>query len=128
MSMEICVLSDKQLSSISEWQDAIETAGFPLRLSFGGLFSELGGFLPAFLYNKRTGFECYHVELKELTETYPNIQFDHEWKYVLAFVWVAISKKCRLSAWRPPPTRVPQMACFSMRKRARFSTLPRRSK
>ena len=87
MSMEICVLSHAQLSSISEWQNAIDTEGFPLRLSDNRNFVDVKGFLPAVLKEQKTGFECYHADSRELFETYDNIQFDREWKYVLAFVW-----------------------------------------
>jgi hypothetical protein len=87
MSMEMCVLSEVQLKSIAEWQQAIELEGFPLRLSFEEPFSSLNGFLPAVLRNKRTGFECYHVRPKELIETYSEVQFDRKWTQVLAFVW-----------------------------------------
>lgn len=33
MSMEIYVLSDQKLNSMSDWQSAIDAKGFPLRLS-----------------------------------------------------------------------------------------------
>ncbi len=33
MSMELYVLSDRSLTSIAEWQLAIDSSGFPLRLS-----------------------------------------------------------------------------------------------
>ena len=88
MSMEMCVLSDTRLNSISEWQRAIDVEGFPLRLSYDEPLGELRGFLPAYLSDQKTGFECHHVEPRELTDTYDNIKFGHEWKYVLAFVWI----------------------------------------
>ena len=41
MSMQICVLSDTQLNSISEWQRAIDAQGFPLRLSNDELLAQV---------------------------------------------------------------------------------------
>lgn len=88
MSMEMCVLSDARLNSISEWQKAIERERFPLVLSYDRPFMGLKGFLPSYLSGKRTGFECHHVEPRELIDTYEGIQFDREWKYALAFIWI----------------------------------------
>lgn len=85
--MEICVLSDTKLCSISEWQRAIDHEGFALRLSQEGLFAELDGFLPSMLQDKQTGFECYHVDPQELIETYDNVQFGREWKYAIELLW-----------------------------------------
>ena len=88
MSMEISVLSDERLNSINEWQHAIDAAGFPLRLLGRRKFADVKGFLPATLREKQTGFECYHSDPRELFETYDDdVHFDHDWKYVLAFVW-----------------------------------------
>lgn len=87
MSMEISVLSDVQLNSMSEWQQAIDAEGFALRLSGNRSFAKLGGFLPSYLQNEKTAFECHHVPAKELIDTYDNIEFGHDWKYALAFVW-----------------------------------------
>jgi len=85
--MQICVLSDTPLNSIAEWQEAINAERFPLRLSLDRPLNEVSGFLPALLENKATGFECHHVKSTELTETYPDVDFHQEWRYVLAFVW-----------------------------------------
>lgn len=87
MSMEICVLSDSQLNSISEWQQAIDGEGFALRLSQHESFSEIKGFLPSTLRTEPTGFECFHVSPQELIETYDDIQFGHEWKYAIELLW-----------------------------------------
>jgi hypothetical protein len=98
MSMEICVLSDKQLQSIAEWQGAINTESFPLRLSNQKAFTEINGFLPAWLREQRTGFECYHVEPSEIIDTYNEINFGHDWKYVLVFIWGGDSAQMQ-AAW-----------------------------
>jgi hypothetical protein len=87
MSMEICVLSDVRLSSVDEWQKAIDGEGFPLRLSYDKPLTQAGGFLPAYLNDKLTGFECRQRELADITSTYPEIKFGRVWKCVLAFIW-----------------------------------------
>ena len=88
MSMQICVLSDTQLNSISEWQRAIDAQGFPLRLSNDELLAQVRGFLPAYLAEKRTGFECHHLKPSDVMSTYPGINFGHAWKYAIAFLWI----------------------------------------
>jgi hypothetical protein len=88
MSMEICVLSDVRLSSIAEWRRALDVEGFPLRLSYDKPLVQFSGFLPAYLNDKLTGFECHHIEPSEIVSTYPEIQFGHPWKYVITFIWI----------------------------------------
>jgi hypothetical protein len=89
MAMQIYVLSDTRLKSISEWQNAIMREGFPLLLDDDDKreLSEITCFVPAMLEQKRTGFECYHITLKELADNCHGIRFDREWKYVLELVW-----------------------------------------
>ena|SRR5579884_1345191 len=87
MSMELCVLSDMRLASMAEWQRAIDAEKGSLQLSAEGAVGEVNGFLPANLQGKQTGFECYHVDPHEITETYDNLQFGRAWKYGLVLVW-----------------------------------------
>jgi hypothetical protein len=87
MSMEICVLSDVQLGSIAAWQKAIDVEGFPLRLSYDKPLAQVGGFLPAYLNDNLTGFECRQRELADITSTYPEIEFGRVWKCALVFIW-----------------------------------------
>lgn len=87
MSLEVCVFSDASLASMSDWQKAIDAEGFALRLSDDEPFAEVNGFLPASLSDKKTGFECYHVDPREMIDTYENIQFGRDWKYALVLVW-----------------------------------------
>ena len=47
MSMEIYVLSDRRLASLSDWQEAIEAEGFGLQLATGRSLDDLRGHLPA---------------------------------------------------------------------------------
>lgn len=98
MSMEICVLSDVRLKSMSDWQQAINADAFPLRLSYSKALTQLDGFLPTFLLDKKTGFECHHTEARELIDTYPEVQFGRQWTYGLVFVWSGNFMEMR-AAW-----------------------------
>jgi hypothetical protein len=85
--MEICVFSDSRPDSISDWQNAVNAEGFALRLKDDEPLAEVSGFLPASLRGRQTGFECYHVDAREMIDTYQNIQFGRQWKYALVLVW-----------------------------------------
>jgi hypothetical protein len=87
MAMEIYVLSDRRLNSLTEWQRAIdaESFPFPLRLSADASFDELNGFLRARYENAPSGFECDHWDSRSIIADYPHIGFGHAWKYALAF-------------------------------------------
>lgn len=88
MSIEIHVLSDQRLPSIAEWQKAISSEGFELRLSADVQFDEMSGFIPAFLAGKQSGFECYHDDARELMQAYvDNVEFNRTWKHALSFRW-----------------------------------------
>jgi hypothetical protein len=85
MSIEIFVLSDRQVGSIAEWQKPIDAEGFPLRLSEKRPFDALSGHLPAELGGRDAGFECDHLDATELMAHYSAIDFGHPWTFVLAF-------------------------------------------
>jgi hypothetical protein len=87
MSMELYVLSDIQLSSMTSWQRAIEAEGVPLKLSTPFAFGELRGALPARLGDNATAFECDHWSAPELIADYSDIDFGRRWKHALAFRW-----------------------------------------
>ena len=99
MSMELAIFSDRQLSSIQEWQAAVDAEGYPLRLSPDMVFERLSGFFPMHLRGELTGFECYHENAADLIGNHPDIKFDHDWKYCLAFVWLGSKWKELLAAW-----------------------------
>jgi hypothetical protein len=94
MSMEIHALSDRQLTSIAEWQQAIDAEGFGLRLSAARPFESLKGFLPAHSGEEKTGFECYHDDARELLAAYSAFDFGRPWKFVLSFRWSANLAAC----------------------------------
>ena len=99
MSMEMIILSDRQVNSIAEWQAAIDREGYPLQLDPDMQFDRLCGFLPSHLRGELTGFECFHENAADLIHRNPDIKFDHEWKYSLAFVWLGSKWKELLAAW-----------------------------
>jgi hypothetical protein len=88
MAMEIYVLSNIRLTSISAWQQTIDLDRFDLQLSTETPFESLAGFLQARSGGKKTGFECDHWTVDDVMETYPNIDFGHPWSFALAFRWI----------------------------------------
>ncbi len=99
MSMELWILSDKKLDSITQWQAAIDSEGFPLRLSAEKPFELLNGFLPSYLRDASTGFECYHENALEFVRGNPDIHLNHDWKYMLAIRWLGGKRNELLAAW-----------------------------
>uniref|UniRef100_Q07I66 Uncharacterized protein n=1 Tax=Rhodopseudomonas palustris (strain BisA53) TaxID=316055 RepID=Q07I66_RHOP5 len=89
MSMELYVLSDEQLPSIEAWQQAIDAAGFSLRLSTERPFAALRGALPVMLGDRATSFECDHWSAATLMAEMPDVAFGQGWSYALAFRWGA---------------------------------------
>ena len=87
MSMETYVLSNKQLSSMTEWQGAIDAAGFRLTLSTERPLSELTGFLPVRVSDVETGFECSHWDPQAIADCGPEPRMNRNWQYCLAFRW-----------------------------------------
>jgi hypothetical protein len=83
MSLEFSVLSDRRLSSTAEWQQAIDTEGFPLRLDPECALAQTNGFFPAYFGDKLTGFECHHDDAGELIDSYPDVDFGRRWAYAL---------------------------------------------
>jgi hypothetical protein len=94
MSMEIHVLSDRQLNSITDWQQAIDAEGLTLQLSTARSFQSLKGFLPAQSGETRTGFECYHDDAAELLVDHKSVDFGHAWKFALSFRWGGNLMEC----------------------------------
>ena len=94
MSMEIYVLSDEKLNSISEWQHAIDAVRLSVRLSTETQFAVQKGFLPARSGDTSTGFECDHWDATKLMAEYSAMNFGHQWKYALAFRWGADLRAC----------------------------------
>jgi hypothetical protein len=99
MSMELRLFSDRRLASISEWQRAIDAEDFPLRLSDEIPLDKVNGFLPSYLHDRLTGFECNHWEANKVMAENPDIDFGHDWKYVLAFRWLGSKRDEAVAAW-----------------------------
>ena len=58
MSIDAYVFSDEPLSSLREWQRAIDAERLNIVLPADGLIRELHGFLPVDSNGVATGFEC----------------------------------------------------------------------
>ncbi len=121
MSMELYVLSDTRLTSISEWQQAIDASGFPLRLSAVRPFAELSGVLPVQLSDRQVAFECDHWDLGDLVETYDDIDFGHRWKYTSRFAGPEIPTKESRCIWQVVLMPKRPVASFSIVKKEKSS-------
>lgn len=85
MSMEMFVLSDRRLDSIAAWQEAIDRAGFNLRLDTSRTFDQLSGHLPAWRDEEHAGFECDQCDAAEILDAVDDLEFDHRYPCCLAF-------------------------------------------
>ena len=97
--MSLWVFSDRQLSTVAEWQAAIDAERYPLQLSAEMIFERLTGFFPMHLRGELTGFECFHEDAAAAIRDNADIKFDRDWKYFLAFVWLGSKWKELLAAW-----------------------------
>lgn len=114
--MEIYVLSDKQLSSMDKWQQAIAKEGNDLRISTDRPIATLKGHLPAWWNEERAAFECDHCDdAHDLMAEYPDVHFGRPWAYALAFRWGANLKACAALTWLPQRTPQHRRASSSMR-------------
>jgi len=87
MSIEIFVMSDRRLTSIAEWQKAIEQEGFNLRLDASRPFAAIRGHLPAWRGSEAAGFECDHWDPADLLDDddLADVNFGRRWSQTLAF-------------------------------------------
>jgi hypothetical protein len=99
MSMEMYVLSDRQVGSIAEWQAAIDADGYPLKLDPEMQFESLRGLLPCQLLGESTGFECDHWSAEDFIEDHADIDFGHDWQFALAFRWLGSRWNELVAAW-----------------------------
>jgi hypothetical protein len=83
MPMEICVLSDRALASIADWQAAIDAEGFPLTLSNGVSLQGLSGFLPMQLHGRKAGCECGHIDVDDVVRIYGETTVNRRWARAL---------------------------------------------
>jgi hypothetical protein len=89
MSMELYILSERRVASITEWQHSIDATGFAVRLSTDRSFAALQGALPVLMNGTLSQFECDHRDVEEFKQTYPEVQFARAWKCALAMCWGA---------------------------------------
>jgi hypothetical protein len=99
MSMELQILSDRRLSTIGEWQNAIVAESFPLQLSDAGSLDAVNGFLPSYLRGKLTGFESNNWNANDVMAEYHGVDFGRGWKYALALRWLGSKRDEMLAAW-----------------------------
>lgn len=98
MAMELHVLSDRRLTSIAEWQRAIDTESFPLQLSRDVELGTIGGFLPGQLEGKNSGFECYCDDVAEIMNVDSDLDFGRAWTFALGLRIIGDFTELR-SAW-----------------------------
>jgi hypothetical protein len=99
MAMELQILSDRRLSTIGEWQNAIAAESFRLQLSDKTVLDAVDGFLPSHLDGKLTGFECNFWDAHEVMAEHPGVDFGRDWKYALALRWLGSKRDEMLAAW-----------------------------
>ncbi len=87
MAMELYVFSDQQLSSMSAWQAAINTAGFPVGLPVRFPFDWENRVLPAEFRGRPTTFESKLCNASEHIAELSPVKFDRPWKHGLVLRW-----------------------------------------
>ncbi|MCJ2140031.1 hypothetical protein [Methylobacterium sp. E-066] len=75
MTMEVYALCRQPMSSILEWQAAIDAIGFDLTLKSDQIPPAASGHLPATWQGREAGFECSVIPFSDLAETYPETDF-----------------------------------------------------
>jgi hypothetical protein len=87
MSMELYIVSDRALSSLDEWQRAIDAEGFLLQLMATRPIAALQGALPVIFHGQPAAFECDHRDAAEAMAYPAIIAFGHRWQHALALRW-----------------------------------------
>jgi hypothetical protein len=87
MAMELYVFSDRQLPSMSAWQQAIDAAGFPVGLPTRFPFDWENRVLPAEFRGRATTFESGLCDAGERMAESPHIDFGRRWKHGLVLRW-----------------------------------------
>ena len=94
MSIDAYVFSNEPLSSLREWQRAIEAEELNIVLPADGLIRELHGFLPVHSNGVATGFECSPSDPAEIMRLYSAVDFGRAWECCLAFYWRGDLEEC----------------------------------
>lgn len=87
MSIEISVLSDIQLSTVADWQRAIDAEEFPLRLTDAPL-DQHGGSLTGLFCDSEIGIEYRVEDFGRLKDYYKKVNFGRDWKCLLTIPWI----------------------------------------
>ena len=96
--MELHVLSDRQLGSVAEWQQAIDAEGFPLRLTRSVDLLTINGFLPVQLRETETGFECFQDDEGQTMNFLGRDNFDQHRQFAFGIRWGSGSAEL-LAVW-----------------------------
>lgn len=86
MSMELYIFSDRQLNSIAEWNSALASESFDLKIEEGPIRS-LSGHQPAKLRNREVWVEFDHWNASKFLKEESDIHADRAWAYLLALRW-----------------------------------------
>lgn len=97
MAFQLCVLSNRELSSIAEWQQAIDAERFSFKFE-DGPFHDMGGYLPVLLMGDESGFDYLRYQVREVLDPDMLQNFGGPWKYMIAFSW-SDNGDDRLAAW-----------------------------
>jgi hypothetical protein len=89
MSMELYVLSDRQLTSVSQWQSAIDAEGFVLHLPSSLPLEGWEGIISCQLGDNRTGFECRNLRFNDFKAEVLGARLSQAWNNALVLRWGA---------------------------------------
>jgi hypothetical protein len=98
MAMEMHVLSERRLSSMSEWQRAVSGQGYSLRFPVEIDLAGAKGLVPVDLGGVETGFEIYPDDAKAVMNQYGGSHFIRPYKFALGFRWRGDLNELR-AAW-----------------------------
>jgi hypothetical protein len=85
--MEVFVFSDRRLSSMNEWQRAIDSDHLGIVLPVDDSLDGLRGYLPIHHHGKKTGFECRHRDAAEIMTFLHDVDLGQRWSQCLCFIW-----------------------------------------
>ena len=118
MAMEMHVLSDRRLSSTTEWQRAIEAEKFPLRLEPNIQLASVNGFLPLDWIARRPDLNAFtmmqRIRQKSWAKPISIVPGNLRWDFVGA---AAVRRNCRRHGWpRSLMRRQREASCSIMKK------------
>lgn len=85
MAMELYVLSDAQLPSMTAWQNAIDAQGYPVRLSGVIQLAGLDGAMPLEFAGEPIVVECRHRNSAQMADELAGADLGRGWQHGLCF-------------------------------------------